>query len=428
MNIFISYSWEDEKATDRLDNFFKDNKIELIRDKKELSYKSNIEEFMKKIRKSDFTILLISDSYLKSMACMYELLEFIKDDNYKDRILPIVNKNAKIFKSENRNEYIKYWKNQYEKKQLSTDGLRDEEKIDTAIELKHINKICIELGEILLFLSEIIIERYDNEITNKNFNTIFEYINNFEEKKRVNDLSSIFIKHDEKLEEIEKYKNLNEIQDSILSSTINYNIQLEKNDEYSLFIYALKVLKEENIHIKESQQFFYEIVKTEYGHCFIIYYQINNNDLQAYQSFVGLNHDLEILYITLEPAPTSFKFKQIKYIELLTINANNHEFKILYNDKSIKFEVSNGFISKSYSINEILEIVKYIEDANGGKIIDDEINNELKLLSKYYSKKNWFLLFDFKNDLNLYPNEATVEVHKKDLYIIIDCLSKFCEI
>lgn len=428
MNIFISYSWEDEKATDRLDNFFKDNKIELIRDKKELSYKSNIEEFMKKIRKSDFTILLISDSYLKSMACMYELLEFIKDDNYKDRILPIVNKNAKIFKSENRNEYIKYWKNQYEKKQLSTDGLRDEEKIDTAIELKHINKICIELGEILLFLSEIIIERYDNEITNKNFNTIFEYINNFEVKKIENDLSNIFIKHYEKLEEIEKYKNLNEIQDSILSSTINYNIQLEKNDEYSLFIYALKVLKEENIHIKESQQFYYKFMKMPYGYCFNIYYQINNDDLQAYQSIITLNHNLEILHITLEPAPTTFKFKQIKYIELLTINANNHEFKILYNDKSIKFEVSNGFISKSYSINEILEIVKYIKDANEGKIINNKINNELNLVSKYYSEKNWFLLFDFKNDLNLYPNEATVEVHKKDLYIIIDCLCKFCEI
>jgi hypothetical protein len=244
----------------------------------------------------------------------------------------------------------------------------------------------------------------------------------------VNDLSSIFIKHDEKLEEIKKYKNLKEIQNSILSSTINYNIQLEKNHKYSLFIYVLKVLKEENIHKKESQQFFYKFMKMPYGYCFKIYYQINNNDLQAYQSIITLNHDLEILHITLEPAPSTFKFKQIKYIELLTINANNHEFKILYNDKSIKFEVSNGFISKSYSINEILEIVKYTEDANGGKIIDDEINNELKLLSKYYSKKNWFLLFDFKNDLNLYPNEATVEVHKKDLYIIIDCLSKFCDI
>ena len=53
----------------------------------------------------------------------------------------------------------------------------------------------------------------------------------------MNDLSSIFIKHDEKLEEIKKYKNLKEIQNSILSSTINYNIQLEKNHKYSLFIF-----------------------------------------------------------------------------------------------------------------------------------------------------------------------------------------------
>ncbi len=424
----MSYSWEDEQATDRLDNFFKDKEIELIRDKKELSYKSNINKFMREIRKSNFTILLISDSYLKSMPCMYELLEFIKDENYKNRILPIVNKNANFFKSEDRNEYIKYWKNQYEIKKQSTDGLEDEEKIDTAQELKYIRKICIDLGELLSFLSKIIIERYDNEITDKNLNTIFEYINNFEENKRVNDLSNIFIKHDEKLEEIEKYKNLKEIQDSILSSTINYNIQLEKNNEYSLFIYALKALKEENIHIKESQQISYKFMPpTEYGYCISIYYQINNSDLQAYQSFVLIKDDLEILNVSLEPALTTFKFKQIKYIELLTINANNHELKILYNDKLIKFEVSNGFISKSYSIHEILDILKYIKDANESKIINVEINNELKFLSKYYSEKNWFLLFDFKNDLNLYPNEATVEVHKKDLYLIIDCLTKFCE-
>ena len=83
----------------------------------------------------------------------------------------------------------------------------------------------------------------------------------------------------------------------------------------------------------------------------------------------------------------------------MTINANNHEFKILYNDKSIKFEVSNGFISKSYSINEILEIVKYTEDANGGKIIDDEINNELKLLSKYYSKRNRTLYVELEQKI-----------------------------
>ena len=83
---------------------------------------------------------------------------------------------------------------------------------------------------------------------------------------------------------------------------------------------------------------------------------IRTHGLQAYQSIITLNHDLEILHITLEPAPSTFKFKQIKYIELLTINANNHEFKILYNDKSIKFEVSNGFISKSDCLFEIKRV------------------------------------------------------------------------
>ena len=51
----------------------------------------------------------------------------------------------------------------------------------------------------------------------------------------------------------------------------------------------------------------------------------------------------------------------------------------------------------------------------------------VQLLYSYYLNQEK-LLFDFKNDLNPYPNKATVEIYKKDLYIIIDYLSKFCEI
>ena len=78
----------------------------------------------------------------------------------------------------------------------------------------------------------------------------------------MNDLSSIFIKHDEKLEEIKKYKNLKEIQNSILSSTINYNIQLEKNHKYSLFIYLILAPEIFRIIVFKIMNKFYNIYQS----------------------------------------------------------------------------------------------------------------------------------------------------------------------
>lgn len=63
-----------------------------MRDIRDLRYKSSIKEFMKQIRKGDYSFIIISEDYLKSLNCMYEMGEFIKDESYKDRILPIVKK------------------------------------------------------------------------------------------------------------------------------------------------------------------------------------------------------------------------------------------------------------------------------------------------------------------------------------------------
>ena len=45
---------------------------------------------MQSIGKHDYVIMLISDSYLKSSNCMYEVMEVMRDRQYKDRILFIL--------------------------------------------------------------------------------------------------------------------------------------------------------------------------------------------------------------------------------------------------------------------------------------------------------------------------------------------------
>ncbi len=52
--------------------------------------------------------MLISDDYLKTSNCMFEVLEFIKDENYRNRIIPIIFGSTNIFSPEGRIYYLNY--------------------------------------------------------------------------------------------------------------------------------------------------------------------------------------------------------------------------------------------------------------------------------------------------------------------------------
>ncbi len=118
--VFISYSWatESKEITDRLDEAFQAQGIEIIRDKKELGYKDRIKAFMERIGRGKCVIVVISKAYLESENCMFELLQIAKNGQFSDRIFPIVLSDAKIFKSKDRIKYIQHW--EQEIKELDT--------------------------------------------------------------------------------------------------------------------------------------------------------------------------------------------------------------------------------------------------------------------------------------------------------------------
>lgn len=109
----ISYSWTDEDIVNEIDNAFQKEGIILIRDKRDAQYKADLKTFMKRIGTGNFVIIVISDKYLKSRNCMYEVLELLKNNDFKNRIFPIVLADAhKIYNALNSLEYISFWDNQ----------------------------------------------------------------------------------------------------------------------------------------------------------------------------------------------------------------------------------------------------------------------------------------------------------------------------
>ena len=119
--VFISYAWggESETIANQLDQSFQSQGINIIRDKKDAGYKANIRDFMQQIGQGKCVLVVISDKYLISENCMFELVEIANSGDFYDRIFPIVLSDANIYKAAARLKYKRYWEQQ--KNELETE-------------------------------------------------------------------------------------------------------------------------------------------------------------------------------------------------------------------------------------------------------------------------------------------------------------------
>lgn len=152
--VFISYSWADNNCVDKIDNDFSKIGINLTRDQRDIKYRKSIKEYMKTIRSSEYVLMVISKDYLESINCMYEVLEFIKDSDYKERILPLVKYGTNIFNPLQRLEYIKYWEQKKLELKNQLQGIDITSVIELYQDLKKIEEISKNIGEFLNVISD----------------------------------------------------------------------------------------------------------------------------------------------------------------------------------------------------------------------------------------------------------------------------------
>lgn len=111
-DVYISYSWSDENTINEIDNTLQNNGILIKKDKRDAKYRADIKNFMDKIGLGSHVILVVSDKYLKSRNCMYEIMELLKNNDYKNKIYPIVLESAyKIYDAVATVEYYEFWDN-----------------------------------------------------------------------------------------------------------------------------------------------------------------------------------------------------------------------------------------------------------------------------------------------------------------------------
>lgn len=190
VTLFISYTECDAPIVDIIENTIKEklhDKIKISR-YTDLQYKDSFKSFMNTIQDHDYVLTVVSDTYLRHQACMYEAGGIIKDHHYKDKLLFVVlsEKERKYYGkyapekigpdiysgADKRLEYVAFWKKRYDCLKEEMNNIADLEAIGKATEdLKILGQIYRkDMGEFLDFLAD------EN---GKNFERLYE--NDFDE-------------------------------------------------------------------------------------------------------------------------------------------------------------------------------------------------------------------------------------------------------
>lgn len=166
--IYFSYAWGDDKETgesretvvDELYQSLEQDGYSLKRDKQDLGYKGLISEFMKEIGKGDIIVVVISDKYLRSSYCMFELYEAFRDSKleqkaFVQKLFPIRVEALKLSRPEVQEEYFEYWENEEKAWEKLITRRGKQITVKQQQQYENIKSIHAQLGYLLDILSDI---------------------------------------------------------------------------------------------------------------------------------------------------------------------------------------------------------------------------------------------------------------------------------
>ncbi|MBL8393351.1 MAG: toll/interleukin-1 receptor domain-containing protein [Candidatus Accumulibacter sp.] len=128
VSVYVSYAWKEEeqnRLVDKLGEACAARKIELRRDRNEIHYGDSIRQFMNEIGASRHVVLVLSDAYLKSAYCMYELRQIYENGNFRKRVYPIVLSGTPFYDPIDRISYIEYWETKTAELEAKLKRLKD---------------------------------------------------------------------------------------------------------------------------------------------------------------------------------------------------------------------------------------------------------------------------------------------------------------
>ena len=171
--LFLSYCQKDSDIANLIEEGLAphiNGKARISRDIRDVEYHESFKKFMQTIETHDFVIMIISDHYLKSRNCMFEVLEVIKDSHFQKKLAFIVLSDediqyyqnqdipsigAKVYSLEGQTTYSLYWENVETELQGQIETLGDPTRAIHQIKEKRIvQRILLDLPEFIEFIKD----------------------------------------------------------------------------------------------------------------------------------------------------------------------------------------------------------------------------------------------------------------------------------
>jgi len=163
--VAISYAWKEERegvyagAVERFCESLEARGIAVRRDLMHLKPGDDIRRFMRSIGSAEFLCVFLSDAYLESPNCMYELLiawQRSRDDadGFRDRVkVWMMPGMSPIHQVKTRIQWMDHWRREYGELQEVLRRAADGVSPDTIAEIRRIGEIADHIEEMLAFFA-----------------------------------------------------------------------------------------------------------------------------------------------------------------------------------------------------------------------------------------------------------------------------------
>ena len=377
--IFISYSWASKTTADKIYQDLTFVGFTVLKDDHTIKYADRISDFMKRIRESDFALLLICDKYLKSINCMTEIMQLKKDDNVWDKILPVVFKDAKIYNPIDRIQYVTYW----QEKSLSIENaLKTIDPINATTiyqELKSYKEITQNIDEFLIVIKDKLSTSPD-DLFNKFYSPLTEKMGVEPDFTKMAELIPISLTSDPnlRLKKLTDYVEVNKIENSY-----SYSMLASCHRDLKDIAGAVQLYKKSI----EFDDFNYT-AWNNLGQIYELFYKNYSEAKKAYEKAIAAKPDFDIPRLNLGTVLGNYLNDIIgakeQYEEILKFDENNP-----------KAHNNLANISRSKELNDIANFEKHIIIAVSQNNLEATINyanflkvekGNLELGNKFYQK------------------------------------------
>jgi internalin A len=170
--VFISYAWGDDtpegqiraQVVDALTAALEKDGFAPVRDRDQIQSGERISAFIRRLTRADLVVAVISDKYLRSPYCMYEIYKLWQKsqtdaDDMLKRLVPIVLPEVKIGNFRERVPYLEHWSNEAQELEALirranlSPGSRSWE------EVRLVREVAQHIDDILNFLQDVLMPR-----------------------------------------------------------------------------------------------------------------------------------------------------------------------------------------------------------------------------------------------------------------------------